>query len=68
MNDKWIKNLLKGKYTAFRIIQSTLVVVVLLPMLSFMVSGVIWSRHTLSFLPISGGCSFARSLHMLSTY
>lgn len=68
LNGKWSKNLLKGKYTALRIMQTILVVLVLLSMLGSMVSGVILSRHALSLLPISGGRSFARSLHMLSAY
>ena len=68
LNGKWSKNLLKGKYTALRVMQTALVVLVLLSMLGSMVSGVILSRHALSFLPISGGRSFARSLHMISAY
>lgn len=68
LNGKWSKNLLKGKYTALRIMQTALVVLVLLSMLGSMVSGVILSRHALSFLPISSGRSFARSLHMISAY
>ncbi len=68
LNGKWSKNLLKGKYTALRGVQTALVVLVLLSMLGSMVSGMMLSRHALSFLPISGGRSFARSLHMLSAY
>ena len=37
-------------------------------MAGLMVSGIILSRHALSFLPIKGGRSFARNLHMLSAY
>lgn len=37
-------------------------------MVGSMASGVILSRHVLSFWPISGGRSFARSLHMISAY
>lgn len=68
LNGKWSKNLLKGKYTALRIMQTVLVVLVLLSMLGSVVSGAILSRHALSFLPISGGHAFVRSLHMLSAY
>lgn len=68
LNRKWSKNLLKGKYTALRIMQTALVALVLLSMLGSMVSGVILSRHVLSFLPISGGRAFARTLHMISAY
>ena len=68
LNGKWSKNLLKGKYTALRIMQTVLVVLVLLSMLGSVVSGAILSRHALSFLTIGGGHAFARSLHMLSAY
>lgn len=68
LNGKWSRNLLRGKYTAFRIIQTALVVLVLLSMIGSMVSGAILSRHALSFLPIKGGRAFARSLHMISAY
>lgn len=68
LNWKWSKGLLKGKYTAFRIFQTVLVFFVLLTMVGSMVSGIILSRHALTFLPISGGRNFARTLHMLSAY
>lgn len=68
LNQSWSRNLLKGKYSPFRIAQTAIVVLVLLSIAGSMVSGVILSRHALSFLPIKGGRSFARSLHMLSAY
>lgn len=68
LNRKWSGNLLKGHYTPLRIWQTLLVVLVLFCMVGSMVSGVILSRHVLSFLPINGGRSFARSLHMISAY
>lgn len=68
LNRKWMGKLLKGSYTPLRIWKTLLVVLVLLCMIGSMVSGVILSRHVLSFLPISGGRSFARSLHMVSAY
>lgn len=68
LNGRWSKNLLKGKYTVLRIMQTILVLCVLLCMLGSMVSGVILSRHALSFLPIHNGRAFARTLHMISAY
>lgn len=68
LNGKWSRNLLKGKYTAPRIMQTALVILVLLSMLGSMTSGVILSRHVLSFLPIRGGRAFARILHMMAAY
>lgn len=68
LNVRWSRNLLKGKYTPFRSWQTLLVLLVFASMIGSMVSGTILSRHVLSFLPISGGRSFARKLHMLSVY
>lgn len=68
LNGKWSKNILKGKYTPLRTLQTVIVILVLLSMLGAMISGVILSRHVLAFLSISGGHSFARTLHMLSVY
>lgn len=68
LNKNWSKNLLKGKYTALRIMQTVFVLCVLFSMLGSMVSGVILSRHALSFLPIHSGLAFARTLHMISAY
>ena len=68
LNCKWSNRLFKGKCTPYRIWQTTLVVLALASMLGSMVSGVILSRNVLSFLPITGGQSWARTLHMLSAY
>lgn len=68
LNGKWSKNLLKGKYTSVRLMQTLLVICVLLSMLGSTISGVILSRHALSFLPIHSGRAFARTLHMISSY
>lgn len=68
LNRSWYSVLFKGRYTALRIWQTLLVLAVFAAMLGAMVSGVILSRHALRFLPISGGRSFARLLHLLSTW
>ena len=68
LNGKWTKNLLKGKYTALRILQTALVVTVLFSMLGSMVSGIVLSRHLLAFIPSFISSSLARELHMLSAY
>lgn len=67
-NSRWTRNLRKGKYTPFRVLQTALVVLAMLSMLVSMVSGIVLSRYALSFLPITGGRSWARTLHMLSSY
>ena len=68
LNSRWIKNLIRGEYTALRTLQTVLVVSVLLSMAGSIFSGVALSRHIFSFLPFGNGLSFARKLHMLSAY
>ena len=68
LNSKWSKNIIKGKYAPYRILQTTLVALALTSMLGSMVSGIVISCHAFSFLPITGGQSWARTLHMLSAY
>lgn len=68
LNGRWSRSLTKGKYTPFRILQTVLVVFSLAAMFGSMVSGIVLSRHALAFLPITGGRSWARTLHMLSAY
>lgn len=68
LNGGWGRNILKGKYNPVRIVQTGIVLLVLCAMAGSMISGVILSRHALSFLPIKGGRSFARNLHMVSAY
>ena len=68
LNNAWCRNLRRGKYTPFRIMQTTLVMLALLSMLGSMVSGIILSRYALAFLPITGGQSWARIVHMLCAY
>lgn len=68
LNGSWSRNILKGKYNPMRIVQTVTIILVLCAMIGSMISGVILSRHALSFLPIKGGRAFARKLHMVSAY
>ena len=68
LNQKWSQGIFKGKYTPLRIWQTVLVIGILLTMAGSMYSGLILSKHTLSFLPIKGGGAFAREIHMVSAY
>lgn len=64
----WWRSLGKGRYTPARVFQLVIDLLVLLAMLGLMVSGVMLSNHVFALLPISGGMSFARLLHMASAY
>lgn len=68
LNFKWYQNLLKGRYPIFRILQTTINLLVVASMLGLMISGIMLSRHVFAFLSISSGMSFARRLHMFSAY
>ena len=68
LNRKWSGNLFHGKYSSYRSLQTVSAVLVFLAMLGSMVSAVLISREIFAFLPISGGRSFGRTLHMLCAY
>ena len=68
LNNRWSRNVFKGKYTPFRIWQTVLVFLSLSSMTGSAISGIVISRHALAFLPINGGTSWARTLHILSGY
>jgi hypothetical protein len=68
LNYKWYKNLLKGRYTAFRLFQTVLNLLAIISMLVLMASGIIMSRHVFAFLSVRVGISFARQAHMLASY
>ena len=68
LNLNWFRALGKGKYTAPRILQTALVLLLFLCMLAQMVSGVAMSRHALPFLNVPISTSTARLLHLACGY
>lgn len=68
LNSRWSRAILKGRYTPFRVLQTVLVVLALVCMLGSMVSGIVVSRHVFTFLGISEGQYWARTVHMLCAY
>lgn len=68
INWKWISHFQKGKYTAFRFLQTVVTAFAFLSIVGLMTSGIILSRHVFGFLSISGGQSLARTVHMLCAY
>lgn len=68
LNYRWYKGLLKGEYPPVRFLQLGINLLLFLDMLGLMVSGIMLSRYVFAFLPISGGMSFARLLHMAASY
>lgn len=66
LNYKCYKVLFKGRYTALRIVQTAINVLLMVAMLACIVSSVMISGTVFSFLNLHGA-EFGRQLHMLST-
>lgn len=68
LNNKWWRNLFKGKYKAFRVLQTALVLFVLVCMIGSMASGIVLSSYIFEWIKIRGISSIARTAHMLCAY
>ena len=68
LNLQWLRSIGKGRYTAARILQSALVLLLFLSMIAQMVSGIAMSRHALPFLNIPLSTSTARLIHLSCGY
>lgn len=68
LNWSWYKNLFRGRYTAMRVFQLAVDMLLLAVMLMQMYSGIVLSRYVFDFLPVEGGLALARRLHILGAY
>ncbi|QNM05302.1 DUF4405 domain-containing protein [Qiania dongpingensis] len=68
LNRNWYKGLFRGQYTPMRIFRLCVNLLTLSAMLALMYSSIVMSRHVFVFLPIEGGMSLARRLHILGAY
>lgn len=68
LNRKWYTSLFQGRYTLSRTAKTIINLLLLAAVLGLMVSGVAMSGYVFDFLPFDTGMSFARNLHMLSSY
>lgn len=68
LNWRWYKTLFHGRYTPVRAFGPLVNLLVFLAMIGLMVSGMMLSREVFAFLPIRGGMSFARLLHLTASY
>ena len=64
LNFKWYKNLFKGRYTMFRVLQTVINLAVLISMLCLAYSGMLMSRYVFSFIPLDGSMALVRQMHM----
>lgn len=65
-NFRWYLALFKGRYTAFRIVQTALNLLLLLFMIGCIISSLILSQNVFSWMHIPSS-QFGRGLHLLST-
>ena len=68
LNFKWLKALIRGKYTPFRVLQTALVLLVLFCMLGLHAQWIWMSRYVFDFLPTQGHMGLARTAHLLCAY
>lgn len=68
LNRKWLLSISKGKYTAYRAVQTVLVIVMFALMVGSMVSGILLSNHIFKWIDISGTYMVARQIHMFCAY
>lgn len=67
-NRRFFKNVGKGKASAFRIVQVSVNIVLIIIMFVLPLSGIMTSRHIFVFLPTESFTSFSRTVHMVVSY
>lgn len=68
LNIRWITGLFKGRYSARRILNTGVNLLLAVDFVFLAVSSVMLSNHVFAFLPVFGGMEFARKAHMLAAY
>lgn len=68
LNRKWWSGIFKGRYTARRIITTTVNVLLVICVLGSMISAVFISKHIFRFLGIHIAANQMRTIHLLAAY
>lgn len=68
LNIHWYGHLIKGRYTALRILRLIVDFSVLAAMLVLAYSGIVMSRYVFSNLPVNGRMATARVMHLAGSY
>lgn len=68
LNLQWIKNLLKGRYSPYRVLVTMVDLLLLAVMMALPFSGMIMSKHVFVFLPFNRKIPAARITHLLASY
>lgn len=67
LNWQWHKGLAKGHYSATRILETAVNVLLCIIMSALPLSGIVMAKHTFGFLNIDSGTSYARIIHLLAS-
>lgn len=67
-NRKFLTTITKGKYTPARVYSLVVNILLFIIMLALPISGILMSKHAVPFLSITGGASYARTVHMTCAY
>lgn len=68
LNIKWYSKLFKGRYTPYRILSIIINILLLITMILLMISGIIMSEYTFSFLNINSGMAVSRLIHLSASH
>ena len=68
LNIKWYSKLFKGRYTPYRILSILINILLLITMILLMISGIIMSEYTFSFLNINSGMAISRLIHLSASH
>ena len=68
LNRKWYAALFKGRYTARRIFQTVVNLLLLIFMILQPISGILMSKHLFTFIEVPGAAATAREIHLVLAY
>jgi hypothetical protein len=68
LNRKWIKAIPKGKYTAYRVMQTLINVSMAVGVILLMLSGMAMSGYLFKWLSLPIGAATARSIHLITSH
>ena len=68
MHLNWWRNIFKGKYNAYRVLNMIINLALIFIMLCLPISGIVMSKHLFTFLPTAGLAADARTVHLCLAY
>ena len=68
LNHRWYGSILRGKYNAYRLMQTFVNIGILVCVILLIISGILLSHHIFTFLKIEWGFGFARISHLVASH